>query len=91
MVVVKDNLGVTVSPDTFTLAQSVLSMTIDMPQHVRDNVELAVKQAMESPEDFIRYVIIVLGDYRQQLDAVVGALVHEGILTVEENDDALSS
>ncbi len=91
MVVVKDNLGEQASPDVFTLTQAVQNMMIDMPQHTREHIELATKQAMENPEDFVRYVIILLGDYRQQMDSIVGALVKEGTITVLEEDNAPSA
>ncbi len=87
----KDNTGYYAAPTEFSLSDSVANMMIDMPQHARDNIEVSVKQAMENPEDFIRYVIIVLGDYRQQLDTVLGALVNEGVLTITEEDDAPSA
>ncbi len=87
----KDNTGQYNAPTEFSLSDSVLSMTIDMEQHVRENIEVAVKQAMENPEDFIRYVIIMLGGYRQQLDTVLGALVNEGVITITEEDNAPSA
>lgn len=91
MPIKEDNMGKTATPDIFTLSDSVMSMMIDMPQHLRDNIERSVTQAMENPEDFIRYVIIMLGDYRQQLNTVLGALVNEGVLNITEEDDAPSA
>ncbi len=87
----KDDHGQYSYPSTFSLSDCVLDIMMDLSPQTRDHVEVAVKQAMENPEDFIRYVIITLGDCRQQLNSVISHLAHEGIITLEEEDNAPSA
>ncbi len=86
-----DDHGQYSSPSTFSLSDCVLNIMMDLSPQVRDNIEVAVKQAMENPEDFIRYIIVTLGDCRQQLNGVLSSLAHEGIITLEEEDNAPSA
>ncbi len=87
----EDYVGSTASPDVLTVSQAVQSMMMDMSQDERDAVEQATQQAMDQPEDFIRYMIIVLQEYRKLLDTIVGALVRREILRAGESDDAPSA
>ncbi len=82
----KDNLGTAASPDVFSLSQSVQSMLMDMDVETRAATELAAQQAMENPEDFVKYVIIILQEYRLHIDTIVGALLRREILKMDVHD-----
>jgi len=73
------------------LADAVKSMIIDMPEESRQEVERAAQAALKDPKAFVSYVIITLGNLRNEMESVVYALAQAEIVELKEEEDATPS